>query len=80
MIDLDLVDDVIDVTGERCPLTYVYTKLALERLPSGDILTVYLQGNAAVSNVPRSVREDGHDVVLLECLDLGIHKLQIRRK
>ena len=48
----------------RCPMTWVRTKLELERLESGELLEVILPPGEAVENVPRSAREAGHDVVV----------------
>jgi TusA-related sulfurtransferase len=53
---------VLDVTGLRCPMTWVRTKLALERLAAGETLEVRLPPGEAVESVPRSAREAGHDV------------------
>ena len=52
----------LDVTGLRCPMTWVRTKLELERLPSGETLEVRLPPGEAVESVPRSARDAGHDV------------------
>ena len=43
-------------------MTWVRTKLALERLPAGEILEVLLPPGEAETNVPRSAREAGHAV------------------
>ncbi|MGB8274637.1 MAG: sulfurtransferase TusA family protein [Alphaproteobacteria bacterium] len=53
----------LDITGDVCPLTFVKTKLLLERLSPGDIAEIRLTGAEPVENVPRSVREDGHEIV-----------------
>ena len=52
----------LDITGLRCPLTWVKTKLALERLAPGESLVVACAPGEALENVPRSAREAGHDV------------------
>jgi TusA-related sulfurtransferase len=54
----------LDITGLRCPLTWVRTKLALERLEPGDALEVRCAPGEALENVPRSAREAGHDVTV----------------
>jgi tRNA 2-thiouridine synthesizing protein A len=54
----------LDVSALRCPMTWVRTKLELERLQSGETLEVMLPPGEAVTNVPRSAREAGHDVEL----------------
>jgi TusA-related sulfurtransferase len=52
----------LDVTGLRCPMTWVRTKLELERLAAGETLEVRLPPGEAVESVPRSARDAGHDV------------------
>jgi TusA-related sulfurtransferase len=73
---------VLDITREVCPMTYVRTKLALERVAPGALLEVHLQGAEPLRNVPRSAREEGHAVVALEPLAPGgaVHRLLLRRK
>jgi TusA-related sulfurtransferase len=61
------VPDVVrslDVTTLRCPMTWVRTKLELERLETGETLEVRLPPGEALENVPRSAREAGHAVVI----------------
>lgn len=55
----------IDITSDVCPLTFVKTKLLLEKMPPGAIATVRLKGVQPLDNVPRSVRAHGHEVVSL---------------
>jgi tRNA 2-thiouridine synthesizing protein A len=54
----------LDVSDLRCPMTWVRTKLELERLASGQTLVVKLPPGEAVESVPRSAREAGHAVVV----------------
>lgn len=55
----------IDITGDVCPLTFVKTKLLLEKMPAGALATVRLKGAQPLDNVPRSVKAHGHEVVSL---------------
>jgi TusA-related sulfurtransferase len=52
----------LDITGLTCPMTWVRTKLELERLAVGDVLTVACPPGEALENVPRSAEEAGHEV------------------
>ena len=52
----------LDVSALRCPMTWVRTKLELERLPAGATLEVLVPPGEAETNVPRSAREAGHAV------------------
>ena len=54
----------LDLTGVACPMNWVKTKLALERLAPGDELSVRLDAGEPVESVPRSAREDGHEVAV----------------
>ena len=58
-------DYFIDITGDVCPLTFVKTKLLLERMPVGALATVRLKGVQPLDNVPRSVKAHGHEVISL---------------
>jgi TusA-related sulfurtransferase len=52
----------LDITGLRCPMTWVRTKLELERMAPGEALDVRCPPGEALENVPRSAREAGHAV------------------
>jgi tRNA 2-thiouridine synthesizing protein A len=54
----------LDLTGVVCPLNWVKAKLALEELDAGDQLTLLLDPGEPIDSVPRSAREDGHDVTV----------------
>jgi TusA-related sulfurtransferase len=70
-------DASVDITSERCPMTYVRVKLALERLRPGAVLEVWLTGDEPLKNVPKSARDDGHEVLSLEAGE-GRSRLLIR--
>lgn len=44
----------LDIRGKTCPMTFVYTKLALEELKKGNILKVILDYPPAVENIPEN--------------------------
>ena len=52
----------LDLSGVPCPMNWVRTKLALEELAPGDSLLVVLDEGEPLESVPRSAREDGHEV------------------
>lgn len=72
-------DARIDITAEVCPMTFVRTKIALERLPVGGVLEVRLRGDEPLRNVPESARDAGHTVLGLEPQDDGTWRLLLRR-
>jgi tRNA 2-thiouridine synthesizing protein A len=54
----------LDITGLTCPMTWVRTKLELERRAPGEVLTVSCPPGEALENVPRSAAEAGHEVAV----------------
>ena len=78
------VDFSLDITDEVCPLTFVKTKLLIERMAPGQVALVRLKGAEPLLNVPRSVREYGHKVLALEVEDPqggsdSVHRLLFRK-
>ncbi len=56
------IDYYLDITGDICPMTFVKTKLLIERMSAGETCEIRLRGGEPLTNVPRSVRELGHAV------------------
>ncbi len=72
-------DEIIDITDVTCPITFVKTKVALEELDEGQILQVHLNDGEPVQNVPRSIKEEGHEVLDLSENGDGTYELFIRK-
>ncbi len=56
----------VDVRDVACPLTWVRTRVALDRIAAGEALEVLLLAGDALENVPRTAEEEGHSVALRE--------------
>ena len=56
-------DAFLDVTADTCPMTFVRTRLALEKLPEGAILAVRLRGAEPRESVPRMAKAQGHRIL-----------------
>jgi tRNA 2-thiouridine synthesizing protein A len=56
-------DQAIDITGEICPMTFVRTKLRLECMRPGEVLSVRLRGEEPLRNVPKAARDEGHSIL-----------------
>jgi TusA-related sulfurtransferase len=52
----------LDITDLTCPMTWVRTKLELERMAPGERLEVRCAQGEALENVPRSAADAGHEV------------------
>lgn len=72
-------DARLDVSAERCPMTWVRTKLALEQLAAERVLEVVLAAGEMLENVPRNAREDGFIVEGPESIGTDRHRILIRR-
>jgi TusA-related sulfurtransferase len=73
-------DYELDITAEVCPMTFVRTKLLLERMAPGQVANIRLRGAEPVDNVPRAVRDHGHEVLSLDPMGNDLYQLVIRRK
>lgn len=62
------VENKIDLHGVACPMNFVRTKAALAALKTGELLEVILDEGDAILNVPRSVKEEGHQVIHVDNL------------
>ena len=56
-------DQSIDITRDICPMTFVKTRIALDRMAPGQTLLVRLRGEEPLRNVPRTAIEQGHSVL-----------------
>ena len=74
------IDQTLDITTEICPMTFVRTRLALDRLASGQTLLVLLRGDEPKRNVPATARQLGHTVLSEEITADGAMRLLLRRK
>ena len=56
----------IDIRPFACPMTWVRTRVALERLAEGESLEVLLADGEPLDSVPRSAELEGHRVAARE--------------
>ena len=60
------VDRTLDIKGQVCPLTFVRSKLAIEKLAVGEVLEIIVDHQPAAVNVPRSMENEGQTVLGVE--------------
>ena len=68
----------LDLRGTPCPLNFIRTRLALEKIPLGSILQVDLDAGDPEQMVSEGVRGDGHALERAPLPDGGV-RLRIRR-
>ena len=67
-------DDQVDITDVVCPVTFVK-----EELDDGEILAVRMNDGEPVQNVPRSIKEEGHQILKLLDNEDGTYTLFVRK-
>lgn len=62
-------DDILNLEGVACPNNFVKIKLKLEELEPGQTLEVILDDGEPIKNVPRAVKEEGHQILTVDKID-----------
>jgi tRNA 2-thiouridine synthesizing protein A len=58
-----VADKELNLQGEVCPYTFVKSKLALEIMQPGQVLRVIVDNDESAANVPRSMQNEGHNIL-----------------
>ena len=72
-------DDQVDITDVVRSVTFVKAKVALEELDDGEILAVRMNDGEPVQNVPRSIKEEGHQILKLLDNEDGTYTLFVKK-
>ncbi len=59
----DASTKTIDLRGVLCPINFVHAKLAIEKVPAGGRIELYLDEGEPIVNVTRSLKDEGHTVL-----------------
>lgn len=70
---------ILDLKGTPCPINYVKVKLVLEKLNQGDTLEVLLDEGEPMDNVPKSLENDGHQILKTEKQD-GFYRVIVKKR
>jgi tRNA 2-thiouridine synthesizing protein A len=54
---------MVDLRRDTCPITWVKTRIALEKVGPGELVVLLLREGEPLRNVPASAAEEGHRVV-----------------
>ncbi len=57
--------NLLDLRGVCCPLNFVKAKLAMEKISGGETIEFYLDDGEPIVNVTRSLKDEGHQVLLV---------------
>ncbi|MBR6910058.1 MAG: sulfurtransferase TusA family protein [Lachnospiraceae bacterium] len=72
-------DEEVDITDKVCPLTFVKAKVALDELDEGQIIAIRMNDGEPVQNVPRSIKDEGHQILKLEDNEDGTYTLFVKK-
>lgn len=70
---------ILDLKGTPCPINYVKVKLVLEKLNQGDTLEMLLDEGEPMDNVPKSLENDGHQILKTEKQD-GFYRVIVKKR
>jgi tRNA 2-thiouridine synthesizing protein A len=73
------MDDVLDLTGLKCPLPALMTRKALAGASPGSMVIVLASDPLAVVDIPHMCSEEGHTVESV-IRESGRSRFHIRRK
>jgi TusA-related sulfurtransferase len=73
------VDEEVDITDKVCPLTFVKAKVAIDELDEGQIIAIRMNDGEPVQNVPRSIKDEGHQILKLADNEDGTYTLFVKK-
>ena len=75
------IDYCLDITDDVCPMTFVKTRLQIEKMSAGETLEIRLKGSEPLKSVPESLTELGHVILATVPEDgsPGIFRLRVLR-
>lgn len=69
----------LDITAEVCPMTFVRTKLQLEKMAAGEVLKIKLREGDPLVNVPRALKDHGQEILSVENVGSDIFEITVRK-
>ncbi len=53
---------LLDLRGTPCPINFIRSKLQLEKMNTGELLEIWLDGGEPVEQVPNSLKMENYQV------------------
>ena len=73
------IDETVDITDVVCPVTFVKAKVAIDELEDGEVIAIRMNDGEPVQNVPRSIKEEGHQILKLVNNEDGTYNLIVKK-
>lgn len=72
-------DSFVDITDVVCPMTFVKAKVAIECIDAGQVLEIHMNSGEPIQNVPRSMKDEGHQVLDVRANDDGTFNILVKK-
>ena len=70
----------LDITNDKCPITFVKTKIALEKLEINQYLNIHIKKGESLDGLPASLKELGYEINKKIKVNDEIFSLEISRQ
>lgn len=74
------VDKELNLRGKICPYTFIESMLALEEMETNQILRVIVDYPPAACDVPRSLKNEGYEIIEVSPLNETDWAILVRNK
>ena len=69
----------LNIINDKCPITFVKTKIALEKLAPHQFLEIHIKKGEALNGMPSSLKELGYRIEEKKLIDNDIYSLKITK-
>ena len=73
------MDHDLDLRGVACPMNFVKARLFLDKLASGDLLHLLVDGGEPQQSVCQSLTQEGHEILAQNEQEGGYFRVTIRK-
>jgi tRNA 2-thiouridine synthesizing protein A len=71
---------LLDVSTDTCPMTFVRARLRLDRMQTGEVLEIHFRGEEPRQNLHRTLAEQGYTILLMEFGENGSGRLLVKKE
>ena len=71
---------LLDIVNDKCPITFVKTKIALEKLLPHQYLAILIKKGEALEGMPTSLKELGYEINKKKEIKSEVFYLEISRQ
>jgi len=70
----------LDITQDKCPLTFIKTAHQLSKMEAGEILEILMPGGEPLESIPKELEEYGHEVLSIENISTTQYKVTVKKR